>query len=116
VKIRRAKPAGLVDACWTKDGQKIVEKQQYLAGTCNELYPSHSFPRAVAGAPITNDVIKCQLKPITASDYKVAMSSDDMARLRKIFSSGVCDWSKPGVEQQPLAGTWQTFNVDRGTN
>ena len=116
VKIRRAKPAGLVDACWTKDGQKIVEKQQYLAGKCNELYPSHSFPRAVAGAPITNDVIKCQLKPITASDYKVAISSDDMARLKRIFSSGVCDWSKPGVEQQPLAGTWQTFNVDRGTN
>jgi len=116
VKIRRAKPAGLVDACWTKDGQKIVEKQQYLAGKCNELYPSHSFPRGVAGAPITNDVIKCQLKPITASDYKVAMASDDMARLKKLFPSGVCDWSKPGVEQQPLAGTWQTFSVDRGTN
>jgi uncharacterized tannase-like protein DUF6351 len=116
VKIRRAKPAGLVDACWTKDGQKIVEKQQYLAGTCHELYPSHSFPRAVAGAPITNDVIKCQLRSITASDYKLAMSSDDMARLKKIFPFGVCDWSKPGVEQQPLAGTWQTFNVDRGTN
>jgi hypothetical protein len=115
-KIRRAKPSGLVDACWTKDGQKIVEKQQYLAGRCNELYPSHSFPRGVAGAPITNDVIKCQLKPITPSDYKTAMSSDDMARLRKIFPSGVCDWSKPGVEQQALGGTWQTFNVDRGTN
>jgi len=115
-KIRRAKPSGLVDACWTKDGQKIVEKQRYLSGKCNELYPSHSFPRAVAGAPITNDVIKCQLKPITASDYKVTMSSEDMARLKKIFPSGVCDWSKPGVEQQPLAGTWQTFNIDRGTN
>ena len=116
VKIRRARPAGLVDACWTKDGEKIVEKQQYLAGKCNELYPSHSFPRAVAGAPIANDVIKCQLKPLTASDYKVTLSPDDMARLKKIFPSGVCDWSKPGVEQQPLAGTWQAFNVDRGTN
>jgi hypothetical protein len=115
-KIRRAKPSGLVDACWTKDGQKIVEKQQYLAGKCHELYPSHAFPRAVAGAPIANDVIKCQLKPITASDYKVAMSTDDMARLKKIFPSGVCDWNKPGVEQQPLAGTWQTFPLDRGTN
>jgi len=116
VKIRRAKPAGLVDACWTKDGQKIEEKQQYLAGKCHGLYPSHSFPRAVAGAPITNDVIKCQLKPITASDYKIAMSSEEMARLKKIFPSGVCDWSKPGIEQQPLAGTWQAFTVTRGTN
>src|SRR3954470_11482138 len=116
VKIRRAKPAGLVDACWTKDGQKIVEKQQFMAGRCNDLYPSHSFPRFVAGAPITNDIVKCQLKSITASDYQVAFAADDMPRLKKIFPTGVCDWSKPGVEQQPLAGTWQTFNTDRGTN
>ena len=116
VKIRRAKPAGLVDACWTKDGQKIVEKQQYQAGKCNDLYPSHSVPRAVAGAPIANDIIKCQLKPVTASDYKVSVTADEMARLKKIFPAGVCDWSKPGVERQPLAGTWQTFNGDRGTN
>jgi hypothetical protein len=117
-KIRRAKPANLVDACWTKEAtpQKIVEKQQYLAGRCNEIYPSHSFPRGVAGSPITNDIIKCQLRPITASDYKVAFTADEMTRLKKIFAGGVCDWSKPGVDQQPLAGTWLTFNVDRGTN
>lgn len=115
-RIRRAKPAGLVDACWTKDGQKIVEKQQFMAGTCHALYPSHTFPRFVAGAPITNDVIKCQLRAIAASDYNVSLSADDMTRLKKIFPNGVCDWSKPGVEQQPLAGTWQSFNTDRGTN
>ena len=115
-KIRRARPAGLVDACWTKDGQKIVEKQQFMAGKCNDLYPSHTFPRFVAGAPITNDIIKCQLRSIAASDYKVTFPADDMARLKKIFPAGVCDWNKPGVEQQPLAGTWQTFNRDRGTN
>ena len=115
-KIRRAKPAGLVDACWTKDGQKIVEKQQFMTGKCNELYPSHTFPRFVAGAPITNDIIKCQLKSVAASDYTVSLSADDLARLKNIFPSGVCDWSKPGVEQQSLAGTWQTFNGDRGTN
>ncbi len=115
-KIRRAKPVGLVDACWTKEGQKIVEKQQFMAGRCNDLYPSHSFPRFVAGAPITNDIIKCQLRSITASDYKVAFTADEMTRLKKIFPGGVCDWSKPGVDQQPLAGTWQTFNTERGTN
>lgn len=27
-----------------------------------------------------------------------------------IFPGGICDWSKPGIGQQPLAGTWQTFN------
>src|SRR5258705_3023512 len=115
-KIRRARPAGLLDACWTKDGQKIVEKQQFMAGKCNDLYPSHTFPRFVAGAPITNDILKGQLRPLAASHYKVALSSDDKARLKKNFTGGVCDWGKPGVGHQPLAGTWQTFNADRGTN
>ena len=31
------------------------------------------------------------------------------ARLKQVFPTGVCDWSKPGVEQQPMAGTWQAL-------
>ena len=83
-KLRRAKPADLVDACWTRDEhpQKIVEKQLPTSGSCNELYPSNSFPRGVAGSPIANDVIKCQLKPVSASDYKVTFTADEMARLK----------------------------------
>jgi hypothetical protein len=113
VKLRRAKPADLVDACWTRDDkpQKIVEKAAYGAGRCEELYPANSFPRGVAGASIAADIIKCQLKPISSADYKVSFTSEETARLKKIFSTGVCDWSKPGVEQQPLAGTWQNFNA-----
>ncbi len=112
-KLRKARPATLVDACWTKDEvpQKIEEKHQYRAGRCNDLYPAYSFPRGVAGAPISNDIIKCQVRPIAASDYKSAFTADEMTRLRKIFPAGVCDWSKAGVEQQKLAGTWQTFNA-----
>jgi len=32
-----------------------------------------------------------------------------MARLKKAFAGGVCDWSTPGVEQQKLGGTWLRF-------
>ena len=118
VRIRRARPAELVDACWTKDQtpKKVVEKQQYLTGQCNDIYPSHSFPRYVAGAGIANDVIKCQLRPVSASDYKVPFTPEEMTRLKKIFSGGVCDWSKPSVDWQALGGTWQNFSVQRGTN
>ena len=63
----------------------------------------------VAGGPMTNDVLKCQLKRVRAEDYKVKFASADIARLQKIFPDGVCDWSKPGVGQQPPKGTWQTF-------
>ena len=110
-KLRRAKPADLVDACWTRDEhpQKIVERQLPTSGKCNELYPANSFPRGVAGSPLAADVIKCQLKPVSASDYKVTFTADEMARLKQIFPGGVCDWSKPGVEQQPMAGYLAKF-------
>jgi hypothetical protein len=111
VKLRRAKPADLVDACWTREDhpQRIVERQMPTSGKCNELYPANSFPRGVAGSPLAADVIKCQLKAISPSDYKVAFSAAEMAQLKQIFPGGVCDWSKPGVDQQPMAGTWQAL-------
>lgn len=111
VKVRRTKPADLVDACWSRDTepQKIVEVQTYGSGRCEQLYPSASFPRGVAGSPIAGDVIKCQLKPIDPRDYKVQFTDDETSRLKKMFPGGVCDWSKPGAEQQGLAGTWLTY-------
>ena len=53
-------------------------------------------PEFVAGAPIELDVIKCQLKRVDMSDYKVPFTAPQRARLRAIFPDGVCDWSKRG--------------------
>ncbi|MGE0451510.1 MAG: DUF6351 family protein [Vicinamibacterales bacterium] len=110
-RILRSKPSDLVDACWTRDAdpQRIAEPQQHGAGRCNELYPSASFPREVAGASIASDVVKCTLKPIDPADYKKRLSADELTRLKRIFPGGVCDWSKPGMGQEPLAGTWLTL-------
>jgi hypothetical protein len=33
----------------------------------------------VAGEPLANNVLKCQLKAITASDYTVTFTSTEMA-------------------------------------
>jgi hypothetical protein len=101
-KVVRARPHDLVDACWTEDGQKIEEPQSYgVRGRCNELYPPFSLPRMVAGGPLADDIVKCQLKPVTYEDYVVSFTPEERARLERIFPEGVCDWSKPGVEQQP---------------
>ena len=111
-KILRAKPADLTDACWSRDQapQKIREKQtRDTSSRCGQIYPTGSFPREIAGASVAGDVIKCQLKPVTPSDYKVTFTADEGARLRKAFPGGVCDWTKPGVEQQRLSGTWLTI-------
>jgi hypothetical protein len=110
-KIVHAKPTDLVDACFTNKGTtKIAETQVYTGNTtCNSLYPAFSTPRMVAGEPLTNDVLKCQLKPITSSDYTVTFTTAQMAQLQSIFPSGVCDYSKPGVNQVPPIGTWISF-------
>jgi hypothetical protein len=110
-RIARAKPADLVDACWTRDKEprKIVEPMVRGAGRCEELYPSAPSPREVAGAPVTSDIIKCQLKPVSATEYKVSFTTEELGRLKKIFPAGVCDWSKPALEQTGLKGTWLRF-------
>jgi hypothetical protein len=115
VKVVANKPADLVDACWTPDAvlQKIVEEQRYGEGRCDELYPVFPSPRMVAGGTIENDIIACRLRPLDPGDYDVSLSDDEWARLAAIFPYGVCDWSAPGLEQQPLLGTWLSFGPSR---
>ncbi|HEY6403045.1 MAG TPA: DUF6351 family protein, partial [Blastocatellia bacterium] len=109
-KVVRHKPAEAVDACWDTEGNKIVEKASFDGkGKCNTLYPVHSEPRLVAGAALTNDIIKCQLKPINFADYKVTFTDAQKARLKGVFPAGVCDYSKPGVGQGPIKGTYQRY-------
>ncbi|MGZ6047521.1 MAG: DUF6351 family protein [Phenylobacterium sp.] len=109
-KVVRHKPAEARDAWFDASGAKHVEKATWDGpGGYNTTYPNHSEPRIQAGAPIANDVLKCRLKPIRAADYKVKFSADQMARLKAIFPTGVCDFSKPGIGQVALKGTYQRY-------
>jgi hypothetical protein len=117
-KLTRAKPAALVESCYDADGNQIVERQTFDAdrlynnsqGRCNALYPPHAGPRMIAGGPLTNDVLKCQLKALTPSDYPaVVFIEQEWTTLQAIFPDGVCDWSKPGVGQDVTPQTWLSF-------
>ena len=108
-KIVRAKPADLVDGCYTATGERINETQTLTGGECSRLYPPNASPRMIAGAPIFNSILKCQLKPIDYSDYKTPPTDSEKAQLKSIFPDGVCDWSKPGVEERKPANTWISF-------
>jgi hypothetical protein len=109
--IAKAKPADLTDACFTDGGTvKIAEPQVYRGDTrCNRLYPAYATPRMVAGEPLANNVLKCQLKPIAATDYSGKLGPDNLEELKSIFPKGVCDFGKPGVGQVATKGTWQKF-------
>lgn len=110
-KVVRNRPADLQEGCLTRDATPtfIAETQvreQERVTACNQLYPTNSFPREVAGAGVAADIIKCHRKPLRHSDYAVAFTPQQWARLQAVFPSGVCDWSKRGYEQQDLEDTW----------
>ena len=98
------KPAGLVDACYTVTGERITDQT-----VCQQLYPLHANPRLAAGEPLAQDVLKCTLQNLNPRDYARSLTADQLARLKAIFPEGVCDYSRPGVEQKPLAGTWLSY-------
>ena len=109
-KVARNKPPELTDGCRTADGGKISEPQVYPGtGRCSQLFPIHGDPRLAAGAPLAGDVLKCSLKPVDPRDYAQPLTPDQLARLKEIFVSGVCDYSRPGVEQQKVKDTWLRF-------
>jgi hypothetical protein len=109
-KVVKDKPAAAKDAYFDAQGVKHVEKATWDGpGGYNAMYPNHSEPRIEAGAPIANDVLKCALKPVNAADYKVTLSAAQLARLKAIFPTGVCDFSKPGVGQVALKGPYQRY-------
>ena len=67
-KVVKHKPADAIDAYWTPDGKRVNEKASWDPSTSwNKTYPVHLEPRLVAGAPVANDVMKCQLKPVDFS-------------------------------------------------
>jgi hypothetical protein len=109
-KVAHDKPAGLTDACWTQEGEKIVEPLTYDGkGRCNQLYPAHNDPHIAAGAALTDEALKCSLKPVSAADYTQPVSADQIAKLKSAFPQGVCDYKRPGVSQQKVEGTWHRY-------
>ena len=112
-KVISRKPAGAVDGCFTKSStpQFIAEPQTLSSkpdSQCNTLWPSFSFPRKEAGGPLAANKLKCDLKPVNASDYTVTFTEQELTRLRAVFTSGTCDWTKPGL-QQTVTTTYPSF-------
>lgn len=109
VKVRRAKPAGLQDGCYTTAGFQANDF------TCGGTWQYYGAPRQVAGGPLSSDVMKCQLKPLALADYApIAFTDEQWATLQATFPAGGCDYSKPGVSQQGPKATWLTFATGPG--
>ena len=87
-----------------------------MPSRCNAMAPASSYPRFDAGESMTGRTMQCQLKPVNAGDYDGYAAANpgwsgvqrtaDLAALGAVFPTGVCDFTKPGMQEQPLAGTW----------
>ena len=103
-KVAANRPADFVDACYPASGARITDMDR-----CAQLFPIASDARIVAGSPLSNDILKCTLKPVDPNDYAMSLLGEQLDALEQIFPEGVCDWTKPGVGQVPLGGTWAFY-------
>ena len=102
-KVVDNKPAAARDRCTLGDG-----KDQPMSACPKPL----ELTRVAAGAPESNDVGKCQLKPLSRRDYpNITFTDDQWASMVKTFKTGVCDYSKPLVDYARTT-PWLTYSGD----
>ncbi len=54
-------------------------------------------------------MLKCQLKPLDFGAYAVSFTCGAAGAAQATFPTGVCDWSKPGVDERPPLGSWLDY-------
>jgi hypothetical protein len=106
-KIIEDKPGTVAPRCTDGNGHDVSSE------VCDASVAAYGTPRLGADEPMTDDVMKCQLKPLRRDDYPVAFTDAQWAELQKAFPGGVCDYSKPGVDQHG-ATAWLTYQDSKG--
>jgi hypothetical protein len=101
--VIQAKPADARDLCYlTGDTSFSTPVTDMAVCDADSRLVKHASPRQVAGGPLAENILKCRLKPLNPAEYAPAIfSSTQWDRLAAAFPGGVCDWSLPGVGQQP---------------
>lgn len=109
-KIIRDRPDDVTDRCYDGAGQQVT----------SDLCPAgvvlvEGTPRTVAGDAITTDTNKCRLVPLDRAAYPgITFTDAQWATLQQTFPTGVCDFTRPGVLQQPTQA-WLTYQRADGS-
>jgi Tannase-like family of unknown function (DUF6351) len=101
-KVLRDRPADAVDACFV-NGQEVTDQ-----ATCRATFPFFADARIAAGGPLADNVMQCQRKPLNPRDYAVTFTAVQWSRLQQAFPTGVCDFTRRGVDQRPSV-SWLSF-------
>ena len=100
-----AKPADATDRCYDADGEVIASGNAVwdgawnnkTDGACMTVYPIYSNPRLIAGDDYAGDIFKCHLQPVDNAIANGLYAPIDVSarrdELKRIFPTGVCDYS-----------------------
>jgi hypothetical protein len=114
-KVAKDRPSDVNDRCSQVDGVDQVAVPG-VGKVCEleQVQTRFGTPRTVSGESVATDTNKCALRPLRRSDYYPAGFSDDQwSRLQKAFPAGVCDWTRPGVDQRG-AIPWRSYQDASG--
>jgi hypothetical protein len=114
-KVADDRPADVHDKCTNIDGVEQVSVPG-VGPVCelDAVQTKYGTPATVGGESIATDTNSCQLKPLRQGDYyPITFTDEQWQQLQKTFPDGVCDWSKPGIDQQPTI-PWQTYQDAKG--
>jgi hypothetical protein len=110
--LTQGKPQMAQDGCWDSSGKSIAMGPNVwdgawngrTPGACMQQFPAFKSPRDAAGAPLTGDIFKCQLRPVAAALENGTYGDIDMRPytlwLEQIFPDGVCNYG-PGDVGRP---------------
>ena len=97
----RVPELGKSAACGHEDAGRTIRSSRPVRATL----------RMVASEPLANNVLKCQLKAMTASDYTVTFTNSEMAQLASIFPQGVRLYeARCRTGPRRFAGAWQRYS------
>ena len=108
-----ARPADATDRCYSDSGELIASGSTVWSGTwngkddgeCMKRFPMYSNPRLVAGDDYAGDILKCELQSVDAAIADGAYAPIDVTaqrnELKRVFVSGVCDYSLGDAARPP---------------
>jgi hypothetical protein len=107
-KVIEDKPKAVTDRCTDGNGHDID------ASACDASVQAYGTPRIVAGMPLADDTLKCDLQPLRRDAFAAGTFTDDeWASLVKTYPKGVCDYAKSGMYRTPTV-PWQTYQDKSG--
>ncbi len=106
-KIIQDRPDTVAPRCTDGNGNDVP------SSVCDQTVSAYGTPRQGGDGPLSEDVMKCRLKPMRREDYPVTFTDAQWARLQQAFPGGVCDYTEPGVSQHG-AVSWLTYQTRRG--